>query len=118
MNNGIRSPADLLRHVSRANPEAGSLLLSHVAGFHPLLLLNQVRTRHDIELGHSMSSVCRKYFGIETGYLGYIDHDNAVWQSLRKRRPLIIEFPYSSIVGQFLGITKNLLNPYSLRAVV
>lgn len=115
---GIKSPADLIRHISNVNPEAGRRLNDKVADFNMQILLNQVRTRPDIELGHSMKSVCKKYFGIEADYLGYIDHDNAVWQSLRKRRPLVIEYPYSSIVGQFLGITKNLLNPTSLRAVI
>ncbi len=115
---GIRSPADLIRYVQQMNPEAGQRFQERIADFHLQLLLNQVRTRQDIELGHSMKSVCRKYFGIDANYLGYIDHDNAVWQSLRKRRPLVIEYPYSSIVGQFLGITKNLLNPQALRAVI
>ena len=115
---GIRSPADLIRHLNATNPQIGSELTARISSFHPQIILNQVRTRPDIDLGHSMTSICRKYFSIEATYLGYIDHDNAVWQSLRKRRPLIVEFPYSSIVGQFLGITKNLLNPHSLRAVV
>jgi flagellar biosynthesis protein FlhG len=115
---GIRSPADLIRYVQQMNPEAGQRFQERIADFQLQLLLNQVRTRQDIELGHSMKSVCRKYFGIDANYLGYIDHDNAVWQSLRKRRPLVIEYPYSSIVGQFLGITKNLLNPQALRAVI
>ena len=115
---GIKSPADLLRYISQSNPEAGQRLDHEIHDFNLQILLNQVRTRPDIELGHSMKSVCKKYFGIESDYLGYIDHDNAVWQSLRKRRPLVIEYPYSSIVGQFLGITKNLLNPTALRAVI
>lgn len=115
---GIRSPADLIRYLNASNPEIGTKLAGRIAGLQMQILLNQVRTRQDIELGHSMKTVCRKYFGIDANYLGYVDHDNAVWQSLRKRRPLIVEFPYSSIVGQFLGITKNLLNPHSLRAVV
>ena len=115
---GIKSPADLVRYVASANPSAGTRLNEMISDFSMQILLNQVRTRQDTELGHSMRSVCKKYFGIETEYIGYIDHDNAVWQSLRKRRPLVIEYPYSSIVGQFLGITKNLLNPSSLRAVI
>ena len=115
---GIKSPADLIRYISASNPEAGRRLENEIGDFRLQLLLNQVRTRSDVELGHSMKSVCKKYFGIETEYVGYIDHDNAVWQSLRKRRPLVIEYPYSSIVGQFNGITKNLLNPTSLRAVI
>lgn len=115
---GIKSPADLMRHLATTNPEAAGRLQSEISDFHLQLLLNQVRTRPDIELGHSMKSVCKKYFGLDANYLGYIDHDNAVWQSLRKRRPLIVEYPYSSIVGQFLQITKNLLNPSALRAVI
>ena len=115
---GIRSPSDLVRFIQRTQPELGMRLGERISSFQVQLLLNQVRTREDIEIGNSMRSVCKKYFGIDASYLGYIDHDNAVWQSLRKRRPLIVEFPYSSIVGQFLGITKNLLNPHSLRAVI
>jgi flagellar biosynthesis protein FlhG len=115
---GIRSPADLIRHIASVNPEAGLRLQTKISDFNLQLLLNQVRTREDIEIGIAMKSVCRKYFGIESNYLGYIDHDNAVWQALRKRRPLMVEFPYSAIVGQFLRVTKNLINPQSLRAVV
>jgi flagellar biosynthesis protein FlhG len=115
---GIKSPADLVRHIASVNPEAGLRLQTKISDFNLQFLLNQVRTREDIEIGTSMKSVCRKYFGIESNYLGYIDHDNAVWQALRKRRPLMVEFPYSAIVGQFLRITKNLINPQSLRAVV
>jgi flagellar biosynthesis protein FlhG len=120
--NGIRSPADLIAHLKTDaqanNPSIVHRLEEEFTQLHMHILLNQIRTRGDIEIGHSMKSVSKKYFGMEIDYLGYIDHDNAVWQSLRKKRPLLIEFPYSSIVGQFLGITKNLLNPHALRAVV
>ena len=115
---GIRSPADLLRFIAQKDAEAGLRLQAKIADFQLQILVNQVRTREDIELGQSMKSVCRKYFGIESQYLGYVDHDNAVWQALRKRRPLMVEFPYSAIVGQFLRISKNLMNPHTLRAVI
>ncbi len=115
---GIKSPAELVRYISNVNPEAGLRLQTKIADFNLQFLLNQVRTHDDIEIGNSMKSVCRKYFGIESNYLGYIDHDNAVWQALRKRRPLMVEFPYSAIVGQFLRVTKTLINPQSLRAAV
>jgi len=115
---GIRSPADLFRYLRSHNPEAGARLQESISDFRLHLVLNQVRTRGDIELGNSIQSVCRKYFGVESEFLGYIDHDNAVWQSLRKRRPLIVEHPYSSIVGQILKMTKTLLNPQPARAAV
>jgi flagellar biosynthesis protein FlhG len=115
---GIRSPADLIHHLHRAHPESGSRLLSEIGRFQIQLLLNQARARQDADLGLSMRSVCRKYFGIEADYLGHIDHDNSVWQALRKRRPMVLEYPNSAIIAQFLGVTKNLLNTGSLRAVV
>jgi flagellar biosynthesis protein FlhG len=115
---GIRSPSDLIARINELEPEGGGRLAAKIEEFHIQLLLNQVRTRDDINLGHSMKSVCRKYFGIEADYLGHIDHDNAVWQALRKRRPVLIESPHSGLVGQFMSLTKNLLNPQPLRAVV
>jgi flagellar biosynthesis protein FlhG len=116
--NGIRSPADLIRYIKSTNPAVGSSLQAQVAEFRIHLLLNQVRTRPDIELGQSMTSVCRKYFGIQAEFAGYIDHDNAVWQALRQRRPLLLQHPHSSIVGQFLDVTRNLLNPVPIKAVI
>jgi flagellar biosynthesis protein FlhG len=75
------------------------------------LLMNQVRTKSDVEAGHSMKSVCKKYFGIDADYVGYLDYDNAVWQAIRKRRPLILEYPYSSLVNGFSVISKHLVDP-------
>lgn len=115
---GIRAPSDLIRHVSSRDQQTGTRLLEKISEFEIQILLNQVRTRQDIDVGTSMSTVCRKYFGIEAQFLGYIDHDNAVWQALRKRRPLMVEYPNSAIVGQFLRITKQLIHPQAQRAVV
>ena len=106
---GIRSPADLLQKVTLMNPALGARVMEETANFHINLILNQTRTRADIDLGHSVKSVCRKYFGIEVNFLGNISHDNAVWQSLRNRRLLAVENPYSEVVGQFLAITRALL---------
>ncbi|MES2855207.1 MAG: P-loop NTPase [Bdellovibrionota bacterium] len=115
---GIRSPSDLLKVVDKLDAAAGAKLRQRVEQFHLHLLLNQVRTREDIDLGESMRTVASRYFATEAQFLGFIDHDNAVWQALRKRRPLMVEFPYSSVVGQFLKISKLLLNPQPFRAVI
>ncbi|HVK60873.1 MAG TPA: P-loop NTPase [Bdellovibrionales bacterium] len=115
---GIRSPSDLVNVITKLDPNAGAQLRTRVDQFRMQIFLNQVRTREDIDLGESIKTVASRYFGVEAGYLGFVDHDNAVWQALRKRRPLMVEFPHSSVVGQFLKITKLLLNPQTFRAVV
>ena len=107
---GIKSPSDLIHYIKKIDPLTGARLVAKISDLHIELVLNQVRSRNDIELGSSIKSVCRKYFGIEAYFAGYIEFDNAVWQSLRKRRPLLLEHPYSNIVSQFMEITKNVIH--------
>ncbi len=115
---GIKSPSDLIHYISKIDPVAGARLVAKIADLHIELVLNQVRSRNDIELGNSIKSVCRKYFGIEAYFAGYIEFDNAVWQSLRKRRPLLLEHPYSNIVSQFMEITKNVINAKNVKVAI
>ncbi len=114
---GIKTPADLIQHVVSMEPKKGTELLEIIKGFNLHVLLNQVRARRDIDVGYSVKSVCRKYFGFNADFIGYIDYDNAVWQALRRRRPLVLEYPSSNLVGQFLKISKNLVKPKSIREV-
>lgn len=75
------------------------------------LIVNSCRSRLDEDLGYSMKSVCNKYFDFNIDYVGSIDFDNAVWQSVRGREPVLIEKPFTPLAGQFLSICKQLTNP-------
>ncbi len=114
----IRSPADLLNYIVQADPIHSRQFAQEMARFHLQLVVNQVRTRQDADLGHSIASVCQKYFGIQVSYAGYLDYDNAVWQSLRQKRPLLLHAPYSPLMAQFFNITRHLVNPNYHKAVV
>ena len=105
---GIRTPRDLISQLVKSHPDMGLKFQEEVQKFSVSLIMNQVRTKNDIDTGHSVRSICKKYFGIEAKYVGYLDYDNAVWQSVRKRRPLILEYPYSVLVQEFAQIAKNL----------
>jgi flagellar biosynthesis protein FlhG len=98
---GIRSPSDLVREVSRYSPEMAIKIREVIASYRPKLIINQARTQTDIDIGFSIKSVCKKYFGIDMEYLGYLDYDSAVWQSVRRKRPLMLEFPNSKLVSNF-----------------
>lgn len=106
---GIRTPFDLINYVAKMDPIAGRTFKQELARMRLNLIVNQVRTNSDIDIGQAVKSVCQKYFGISTEYIGYLDYDNAVWQALRKKRPVIIEYPYSHLVSQFQSITKALV---------
>jgi flagellar biosynthesis protein FlhG len=103
------SPADLVRKISVANPEMGMKIRTELSLFRPNLIINQVRSQADIDIGYSIQSICRKYFGIEMPFPGYLDYDQSVWQSVRKRKPLLIEYPNSKLVNNFDRIVNRLI---------
>ncbi len=104
------APVDLIIKVQELNSEKGRLLEEEMQKFRPTLIMNQVRGQADIDIGFSMKTVCKRYFGIDLDYVGYLDYDASVWQSVKKRRPLVLEFPHSKLVHHFDKIVHRLLN--------
>ncbi len=103
------TPADLMARVIEINPQMGLRLKTEIAKLQPKLIINQVRTQADVDIGFSMKIICRKYFGINLDYVGYLEYDATVWQSVKKRRPLLMEFPNSALVTNFDRIVHRLL---------
>ena len=92
---GIRSPADLVEEACRLSPAVGEQLRRELRSLTPRLVVNQVRSKDDVTLGFSMRSSCSKYFGINVEYPGYVEYDDHVWRSTKRRRPLLVEYPLS-----------------------
>jgi flagellar biosynthesis protein FlhG len=103
------SPADLMKKIADLDPELGMRIKAEMAEFRPNLIINQVRSQADIDIGYSIQSICRRYFGIEMTFPGYLDYDQSVWQSVRKRKPLLIEYPNSKLVNNFDRIVHRLI---------
>lgn len=92
---GIQNPYELIKTVRGVNEEEAHKIEVEVETFQPNLILNQVRSRKDIEIGFSIRSACQKYFGIHLHYLGYVVYDQDVGYSIRRRRPLVLENAHS-----------------------
>lgn len=112
-NEGIRTPSDLYREINKLSPEAGLQFKEEIARFQPKLVVNQARTQTDIDIGFSVKSVCKKYFGVEVDYSGYLDYDSAVWQAVRRKRPLMLEFPNSRLVSSIERIAQYLVKKHA-----
>jgi flagellar biosynthesis protein FlhG len=106
---GIRTPLELLREIERLDPAEGKRFVETMRAFRPRLIINDVRTAEDIKLGFSIRSVCRKFFGIEAEYLGYVNHDESARHSVRARRPLIDVYPRSDAAIYISRIARKLL---------
>jgi flagellar biosynthesis protein FlhG len=86
---GIRTPLDLLREIESTDSTEARRFVETMRIFKPRIIVNGVRTAEDVKLGFAVSSVCRKYFGIEAEYLGYVNYDDAARQSVSARRPIV-----------------------------
>lgn len=105
----VRTPSDLLEEIKKVDEEKGQRLIREMARFRPKLVVNQVRAGGDAAIGHQIATAVRKYFGITMEYIGHLEYDDAVWRSVRRRRPLLLEFPNSKLHRSFSQIVDRLL---------
>jgi flagellar biosynthesis protein FlhG len=115
---GIQNPHELILAVKRVNEEEANKMIEGTQAFHPNLILNQVRSKKDIEIGFSIRSACLKYFGIYLHYLGYVVYDQDVSHSIRKRKPLVLENPRSRAAQCVMEIASKLANSQSMALVL
>ncbi len=105
----FRSPVELVQTISERDPEAGATLARQLASFRPRLVVNQVRTPQDADIGSAIVGAWRKYFGLEMDYLGCIAYDDEMWKAVRARRPLLVARPDVPAARAFAGIVDGLL---------
>lgn len=106
---GLRTPFELLERVEEVNGKVGMQLKEEISCLRPQLIVNQVRNRKEAELGFFVKSACRKYFGIELSYLGYILYDHNVYLSIQRGRPLLLNNPTSDAARCIRDITSQLI---------
>lgn len=111
---GIRTPFDLMREVQSIDLAEGARFGAVMRAFRPRILVNDVRSAEDIKLGFSVRSVCRRYFGIEADYLGYVNHTDAAGRSVRACAPLVELEPRSDAAVYFARIARKLSAPRPL----
>lgn len=105
---GIRNPGDLMRVLVQREPVLGLKLSQIVRELNFGIVLNQARTRQELEMGQALQSVCNKYFGFPCEFLGALEYDNAVWQSLRQKNHLLMANRQSHLYAQLMGIARKI----------
>jgi len=86
---GIRTPLDLLREIEATDTLEARRFVDTMRVFRPRIIVNGARTAEDVKLGFAVTSVCKKYFGIDAEYLGYVNHDDEARRSVSMRRPIV-----------------------------
>ncbi|MFG1485914.1 P-loop NTPase [Halobacteriovorax sp. RZ-2] len=105
-----RTPSEIIEKAMQINEAQGLKLKREIEAITPKLVINQARTQADIDIGFAMRIISKKYFGINLDYVGFLEYDATVWQSVKKKRPLILEFPNSALVKNFEHVINRILN--------
>jgi flagellar biosynthesis protein FlhG len=106
---GIRTPLELIREIEGLGPVEQKLIREIVQGFRPRIMINEVRSAENVKLGFAVVSVCRKFFGIEADYLGYVNHEDEARMAVTSRKSLIGYHERSDAAGYVQRIAAKLI---------
>ena len=112
---GFMSPPVFLEEVRRRFPDLASPLVAELEAFAPQIVVNMCRTRKDREIGDSIVSACRRKLHLQMSCLGHVEHDDAIWLSVCRRRPMVLEFPEARPRKDIEHIARGLLSLESAR---
>ncbi len=104
-----------MEETRKTDPQLAERVLVEMQRYRPRLIVNQTRTRADLEIGAQVCSTGRRRLGLQIDYLGHLDSDDAVWGAVRKRRPLIVEHPESKVAKSIERIARKLMGAYHER---
>ncbi|MBA7656464.1 Flagellum site-determining protein YlxH [subsurface metagenome] len=111
----IKSLKELIDSLKESFSHLGDILDKELADFKIYLVLNKIRSSQDILIGSSMKSIFNKYLGINAQFAGYIEYDDAVWRSIRERRPLMVNYSLSRVAKEIGAFTENLLHEREMK---
>ncbi len=95
--------------LSKTSTEARDIIAEELQNFIIEIIVNQVRNDEDARTGNSVQSVLLKYLGINSCHTGYIEYDDAVWNSIRAKKPVINASPSSRSALGIEKVTENLI---------
>jgi flagellar biosynthesis protein FlhG len=104
-----RTAYQILSEAQRIAPEHAPRLQQVMRSFRPALVVNQVRSREDRDVGPAVVAAWKKYFGLDMDFLGGLTYDDEVWRAIRRRKPLLIDRPGCAIASNFSRVVDELL---------
>jgi flagellar biosynthesis protein FlhG len=105
----LPSPLAVIRCLARYDSTLAELSAAELARLRPRLVVNGVRLRSDTELGAAMHDMAERYLGVDFEHVGHIEQDDAVWLSVVRRRPLLIDSPASKSARNVERIARRVL---------
>jgi flagellar biosynthesis protein FlhG len=105
----LPSPIELLRTLAKYDAAAADAAFSQLASLRCFLVTNGTRLRQDVELGRTMADLSERYLGVRLEYMGHVEHDDAIWLSVVRRRPLLLDNPTSKSAKNLERIARRVV---------
>jgi flagellar biosynthesis protein FlhG len=106
---GIANLKELIDYLRESFSYIGTILDHELSSFRIHIVLNMVRNSQDILLGASIKSVMMKYLGIPIHYAGYVEYNDAVWKSVRERKPFMMNYLATGCAKEIEATVENLI---------
>jgi flagellar biosynthesis protein FlhG len=84
-------------------------IINKLSDFRAYIILNRINTSQEIMIGNSVKSICKKYFGLNSSYVGYIEFDAVISRCINKRQSYMQAYPASRCAKEIERLTENLL---------
>ncbi len=112
----LPAPLDLVRALSKIDRTLGEIAWSEANRLRHALVVNQTRVRTDLELGAWMSGLAWRHYGLRLDEIGHIEHDDTVWLTVRRNKPLLVDAPTSKAARNIERIARRVLALGTLRS--
>ncbi|MDC0749221.1 helix-turn-helix domain-containing protein [Polyangium mundeleinium] len=105
----LAPPPAIVAEIKRYDDGVAKVAAEEMLRVAAHLVVGQTRLRSDLDLGMSMSVIAERFLGISLDNLGHIEHDDAVWLTVRRRQPLLIDSPTSKSARNIERVARRIL---------
>jgi flagellar biosynthesis protein FlhG len=105
----LPAPIDLVQKLGKMDRTLAELAWTEAQSMRIQLVVNQTRVRTDTELGGWMSGLVSRHYGVALDELGHVEHDDTVWLTVRRNKPLLVDSPTSKSARNVERIARRVL---------
>jgi flagellar biosynthesis protein FlhG len=105
----LPAPIELVRTLMRMDRTLAELAWNEANRLRICFVVNQTRVRTDLELGNQMSDLAARHYGVRLDELGHIEHDDTVWLTVRRNKPLLVDSPASKAARNVERVARRVI---------
>ena len=105
----LPAPIRLVHKIAKVDKSMADEAWAEAQGLRLQLVVNQTRVRTDSDLGAWMSGLVSRHYGVHLDELGHVEHDDTVWLTVRRNKPLLVDSPASKSARNVERIARRVL---------